>query len=306
MTVLPSPKVSRARRLPLIWVVPVVAILVAAWMMASEWREHGPEVTVEFADGSGIEPGKTVLEHKGVPVGTVKAVELKEDLSGVLVKLRIHRSARGLMREGAQFWIVHPEIGFSGVRGLETLLTGVRLNVTPGNGESATVFKGLEKPPVLKAVEDGRAFVLQADRLGALSPGAAVYYRDVRVGSVETSRLSEDSGSVLIRIRVQTPYADLVRTNTQFWNAGGVPLKISLFGGGSQSGSIDSLLNGAVAFATPEEAGPAAAEGAHFRLAHEADKDWLKWRPRIAIQPAEESPDPSSPKKSAMSALLKE
>ncbi len=305
MTAVPQPKVSRTRALPLIWVVPVVTLAVAAWMMLKEWRQHGPEVTVEFADGSGIEPAKTVLEHKGVQVGSVKRVELKSDLSGVVVRLQLHRSAEALLRDGAQFWVVHPEIGFSGVRGLETLLTGVRLNVTPGTGEPSTHFKGLDKPPAVKAVAEGRSFLLQADRLGALSPGAAVYYRDVRVGSVETSRLSEDAGSVLVRIRVQTPYVDLIRSNTQFWNAGGVPIKISLFGGGSQSSSIDSMLNGAVAFATPDDYGPPAQEGTRFRLAPEAEKDWLKWRPRIAIQAVDESPEPS-PKKQAVSALVKE
>lgn len=295
MNASPAPSLSRRTGFSVVWIVPIVALLVAAWMILREWKNHGPEVTIEFRDGSGIEAGKTELEYNGVSVGRVRRVTLKNDLSGVTVLLRLDKSAAGLARQGSEFWVVHPEIGFGGVRGLDTLVSGVRLNVMPGNGAELRNFRGLDKAPPIENAKEGKAFLLRTDRLGTLLPHAAVLYRDVKVGEVETSQLSEDASGVMIRIRVQSAFADLVRANSQFWNAGGVPIKISLFGAEVRSTSVESLLTGAIAFASPDELGPVAQEGMQFQLSTEVNKDWLKWHPKIPVHPPYEAPDARRP-----------
>lgn len=293
----PPPRLSRLPALPLVWIVPIVALAVGGWMVFREFQNRGPEITIEFAEGKGVEPRKTTLEYLGVSVGTVTAVELNEHLAGVKVTVRLDKNAADLAREGAQFWIVHPEIGLTGVRGIETLLTGARITGRPGKGEPARQFKGLDKSPPLENIAEGRAFVLQSERLGSMSPGAPVFYREVKVGFVETSKLDDDAATVLIRIRVKTPYVNLVRTNTRFWNAGGVSFKMSLLGAELKSTSLESLFSGGVSFATPDISplAPTAPDGTLFTLHQEMDKDWLKWQPRIRISPPDESPEASRP-----------
>ncbi|HVS54239.1 MAG TPA: MlaD family protein [Opitutaceae bacterium] len=296
MSAPPKPTVSRGPAFSVVWIVPLVALAVGGWMILREFRHRGPEIAIEFADSSGIEPDKTTLEYKGVDVGTVQSVELNPDLGGVTVRVRLTRSAAPLAVEGSRFWIVHPEIGFSGIRGIDTLLTGARLNVRPGRGAPATHFRGLDKIPPAENVNEGRAFLLQGDKLGSLSPGAPVFYREMKVGVVETSRLADDAASVLIRIRIDTPYAALVRTDTRFWNTGGATFKLSLLGAELKSTSLESLFSGGVAFATPEGKdglAPEAPDGAMFPLHNEADKDWLKWQPHIPITPPEEGAEPT-------------
>ncbi len=283
--------------LPLVWIVPIVALAVGGWMVFREFQSRGPEITIEFIEGKGVEPRKTNLEYLGVSVGTVTAVDLKDDLSGVKVTLRLDKHATELAREGTQFWVVHPEIGLTGVRGIETLFTGARISSRPGKGAPATQFKGLDKAPSLENLEDGRAFVLQSERLGAMTPGAPVFYREVKVGVVETSKLDEDAATVLIRIRVRTPFVNLVRTNTRFWNAGGVSFKMSLLGAELKSTSLESLFSGGISFATPDAPAlaPIAPDGTLFTLHQEMEKDWLKWQPRIKISPPDEAPDATTP-----------
>jgi paraquat-inducible protein B len=286
----PAPKVSRAPAFPLIWVVPLLAIAIGGWMGFRELHNRGPEITIDFADGSGVEAGRTVLEYKGVSAGTVESVKLKPGLEGVIIRLRLNRSAAPLASTGAQFWIVHPEIGFSGVRGLETLVSGVHLNVLPGTGPPAEHFTGLDKTPAPDVTDQGRTFILQSDRLGSLTTGAPVFYREFKVGKVEASRLSDDSTMVLIRIHLEAPYVDLVRINSKFWNTGGFSFKVSLFGGAVlKDTSLESLVTGGVAFATPDDSAlaPAAPNEAEFTLASEPDKDWLKWAPKIPIKSPE-------------------
>jgi paraquat-inducible protein B len=297
MNKIPAPKITRDRSVPLVWIVPIIAALICAWLGYSELRDMGPEISINFADGSGVEAGKTTLEYKGIAVGTVRSVALRKGLEGVTIKLRLRKEATDLANAGSKFWIVHPEIGLSGVHGLETLVSGVRLNVSPGTGPTTKEFDGLDKTPAPDITDEGRTFNLQSDRLGSLTTGAPVYYRELKVGAVEASRLSSDSTQVLIRIHIDAPYADLVRTNTRFWNAGGFNFKINLFGAQLKDTSLESLVTGGVAFATPD-AGPLAAAAdpdTIFSLSAEADKEWLKWSPKIPIKAVESVvPKPNS------------
>lgn len=287
-----TPKVSRRPAIPLVWVVPLVALAIAAWMLARQFRDRGPEITIEFAHSAGIEAGKTVLEHKGVTVGTVHDVSLKPDLSGVVVHLRLTKSGAGLAREGSAFWIVQPEVSLFGVRGLETLVNGVRINVRPGSGPPASTFRGLDRPPPLDDRTAGRAFVLRADSLGRIMPESPVFYRDVRVGSVETTWLADNATAAMIRIRILAPYADLVRTNTQFWNASGISMKFGFTGAEIRMATLQSVVAGGVSFATQgsDSVAPPALDGTEFILHPEPQKEWLEWKPRIKISPLESSP----------------
>lgn len=302
----PAPKVTRDRSVPLIWIVPIIAALICAWLGYREFHDLGPEISINFADASGVEADRTTLEYKGVSVGTVKSVELRKGLIGITIRLRLKKEATELANGGSKFWIVHPEIGLSGVHGLETLVSGVRLNVTPGNGPLTKEFDGLDKTPAPDVTDEGRSFLLQSDRLGSLTTGSPVFYRELKVGSVEASRLSSDSTLVVVRIHIDAPYADLVRTNTRFWNAGGFNFKINLFGAQLKDTSLESLVTGGVAFATPD-VGPLASPAdtdTVFWLASEADKEWLKWSPKIPIKTVESVVQkPTSP--SILPALIK-
>jgi paraquat-inducible protein B len=292
MSTPPTPRLSRRPALPLVWIVPLLSLAIGGWLIYGEFKNRGPEITVEFDDCSGIEAGQTTLEYRGVNVGLVRSIELAPDLRHALVHVRLRRNAAELARQGSIFWIARPEIGFTGVRGLDTLFSGARVNVRPGSGPKANHFIGSAHPPAEENAEQGRAFILESDKLNSLSPGAPVYFREVKVGFVETSRLANDSGSVLIRIRVRTPFADLVRTNTRFWVAGGPSFKMSLLGAEFRSTSLESLFSGGAAFATPDgELAPLAQDGALFRLHDEPEKEWLKWRPKIPILSPESTPD---------------
>jgi paraquat-inducible protein B len=225
----------------------------------------------------------------------------------VSIRVRLKSDAAALARAGAQFWIVRPEIGFSGVRGLDTFVTGVRINVLPGSGTPGESFTGLDSPPAPDVVDEGRTFILRGGRLGSLGTGAPVFFREFKVGSVETSRLSDDATAVLVRIHIEAPYVDLVRTNSRFWNTGGFSFKASLFGGAElKDTSLESLVTGGVAFASPDgsDFAPPARNGAQFDLVSEPDEAWLKWAPRIPIKSTEEVGEPPS-RKGILDRLIK-
>jgi paraquat-inducible protein B len=275
----------------LIWLVPLVALAVSGWMLVRQFHDSGLLIEIEFGQGAGIEAGKTPLVYKGVKVGLVEDIVLKPGLDGVVVQVRLEPSARPLAVDGSDFWIIRPEIGLSGVKGIETLLSGARLGVRAGEGAPKTVFRGLPAAPVNEGLRPGRTFTLRAGELGSLHPGTAVYFRQVKVGRIEEHRLADDSTHVLVAFRIFAPYDQLVRTDTRFWNSGGLDVKVGLLGANVHSDSLESLVSGGVSFATPEEsaAREPAPEGTVFALHDSAEKSWLHWAPKIPLPQAADS-----------------
>lgn len=282
-------KETPSRSLSIVWLVPLVALIASGFLIYREFRDAGPQIEIEFESGAGIEAGKTPLVHKGVVVGIVQEIALKPRLDGVTVTVELDANARQLAVEGSEFWLVRPEIGFSGVRGLDTLLSGARLGVRVGLGEPKRRFVAMTKAPPSEDIVPGRNFVLKSPKLGSLNPGSQVYYREVKVGVVEDTRISDASTEVLITIRVFEPYDRLVRAETRFWNSGGISMKLGLLGGRVESNSLESLMAGGVSFATPDGAATAepAAGGTVFELFDDPEKEWLKWAPKIPLGAAE-------------------
>jgi paraquat-inducible protein B len=278
-----TPKESPSRSLSIVWIVPLVALIASGWLIYREFSDTGPLMEIEFENGSGIEAGKTTLVHKGVVVGIVHEVALKPDLDGVTVTVELEAGAKRVAVEGSEFWLVRPEIGLSGVRGLETLLSGARLGVRAGHGKPAKHFVALSRAPRNEGIVPGRNFVLTSPKLGSLHTGSQVYFRETKVGVVEDHRLSDDSTQVEITLRIFEPYDRLVRSDTKFWNSGGISMKLGLLGGRVESNSLESLMAGGVSFATPDVVAEAAAEGAVFELHDDPEKSWLKWAPKIPL-----------------------
>ncbi len=171
---LPEAKVKRGRwNFPLVWVIPVVAAIVAGYLVYDRVQEFGSKITIKFKDGSGVKTGITPIKYRGVPIGEVMAVELSEDQQYVLVKGRLRRWAASIAREGSVFWIVRPEVGIGSITGLGTVITGPEIQVLPGTGETRSEFVGLESAPV--ALErKGLKLVLRSSRLGSFKPSSPV------------------------------------------------------------------------------------------------------------------------------------
>jgi len=133
---------------------------------------------------------------------------------------------------------------------------------------------------------DGLHVILKARQVGKLAPGSPVYYRGVQVGQIESSTLAGDGGTVRLDAVIGSDYAPLVRANTRFWNCSGISTSLSLMGGfQAKSESMTSVLEGGVAFATPDNAqmGARAGSGTTFDLADKSEDAWLKWQPAIPL-----------------------
>ncbi|MFO1407828.1 MAG: MlaD family protein [Steroidobacteraceae bacterium] len=267
---LPEARLTPGRRVhvSVIWIIPVLAAVVAVGIAVNRVMKEGPTITIEFRSADGIEAGKTFIKYKDVKIGQVTAVELSDDFTKVEVTARIAKNAEGLIVEDARFWVVEPRISLSGVSGLGTLLSGNYIGFAEGRSKkSERKFVGLENAPVVSDLP-GREFVLTAKALGSLGVGSPVYFRRIQVGEVTSYELSQDGNSITFRLFVGAPYDRFVNPETRFWNASGIDVSVGANGLEVRTESLVSLLAGGVSFETPPFAkpeGPASA-GTQFQL----------------------------------------
>lgn len=261
----------RARRLPsMIWLIPLVAALIGLWLVAYDWIEQGPMITIEFATAEGIELGKTRIRYKEVDIGEVKAIALTDDRKGVLVSAQLIKSARDLLASDSRFYVVRPRIAGGTVSGLNTLLSGAYIGIDPGTSkETSKTFVGLDQPPIVTGDVPGREFKLHGDEIGSLDYGAPIYFRHINVGHVTHYALDQKGQGVDIDIFIDAPYDRFVTGNTRFWHASGFDLTLDANGVKLTTESLVSIVEGGIAFQDlpdqPAAPGPAAA-GSRFTL----------------------------------------
>ncbi len=251
---LPEARTRPASTWSAIWVLPLIALLIGTWLAWRTYSQAGIEVQVRFTSGEGIQVGKTEVIYKGMPVGKVVSLALDNDGpdKGVIGTLEMNKEVESYLRGNTRFWLVKPRVTLAGITGLETLVSGNYIAVSPGDGEPARKFTALSEEPPLPDSTPGLHITLKAERLGSLNRDSPVFYKQIQVGRVKSYQLAEDLSTVEIKIFIEPAYAHLVRKHTRFWNASGIMIDASLGGVKLRTESLASIVAGGIAFATPE------------------------------------------------------
>src|SRR5262244_1225868 len=79
----------RRARISVVWVIPILAAVVAVGIAVQRILSEGPTITIVFKAAEGVEAGKTFIKYKDVNIGQVTAVELSEDHSHVEITAKI-------------------------------------------------------------------------------------------------------------------------------------------------------------------------------------------------------------------------
>jgi paraquat-inducible protein B len=277
-------RIKNRKHIPVIWIVPILAAIASGWLILDSALQTGPLISISFGDGNGLQGNQTVLRYRGVKVGEVRSVQLTKDAQQVEVEARLDESAASLACEGSQFWVVRPEVGSGGLSGLETIVSGAYIQIQPGNGKRQKKFTGLDHPPIIKPNADGVEIVVTTPELRTLSTGAPIFYRGIVVGTVWYFELNDDSSAVNVHLLIDSNFAPLVRTDSKFWNAGGLNVDLKFFHVDISAQSFKSLLVGGIAFATPTTPGSVAPAGSVFTLYDKMDDKWSKWSPTIQVK----------------------
>jgi paraquat-inducible protein B len=282
---LPALKVTHKAKVSLAWAAPLLAILLAGFLVYRSLPKKGVDVVIRTKNGEGIEANSTPIKYRGVRIGMVNEVTLDKGLGQVIIKAKLERFANQVAMANSKFWIVRPEISLSGVKGLKTIVSGPYITLQPGGGKPKFEFDALPSIPAEQLLEKGLKIQLKTKSIGGIKTSTPILYRDLVIGRVYDYRLAKTSKFVRIFVNIKEPYKKLIRQNSVFWNSGGFDLKVGLLGAKITSESLRGILLGGIAVATPNKPGAQVKDGKIFELQEKKKDEWLEWEPRIDIQP---------------------
>jgi len=261
----PTAGAHRRRRISLIWAVPVITALIAGWLAWDTFSKRGPTIVISFNSAEGLQAGQSLLKYRDVTMGTVRSINLAPDLSKVLVTVETVREAAPLFTDKTIFWVVKPQLFAGNIQGLDTLLSGSYIGMMPSTEGTKKQhhFTGKEDPPILQTATPGTTFLLRTKKIGSLSLGSPIFFRDLQVGAVlgwDDTQLEE---GVTVSAFVRAPFDKYVHADSLFWNASGISFKFAAGGVRVQVESIKALLLGGIAFDTPVDSKAPVADANH-------------------------------------------
>lgn len=212
-------------------------------------------------------------------IGSVEEVKLNNKLTETKVILNISKNFPSLYASDAKFWLSTAQIGLAKVQNPEAIITGNYISVIPGFGRAGTSFKGLYSKPVIKSLPTGLNIRLKAATLGSLKIGDPIYYRQIKVGEIIGHDLSNNANTVDVYVNINAKYKHLLNENTRFWNASGIDVDAGIFSGVKvRTESIETILSGGLAFATPADGAKLVNNHAIFDIYDEPKQKWLDWQ----------------------------
>jgi len=245
--------INKKTELPLVWFLPLIALLVSGWLIAKSYNEKGPVITISFPTAEGLDVDKTKIKYLNVEIGKVTAISISDDLKTILITAQMNSTASGYLNKNTSFWVVRPQVGLGGISGLGTLLSGPYIAIKPGDGARENHFTGLTTPPLLKNNADGMHFILETNNLGSMKPGTPINFHGITVGEVLSHKLSDEANAIRLTVFINKPYDQFIRKNTRFWIDSGVDLSAGADGFKVRTGPLISLLSGGIAFRAAAE-----------------------------------------------------
>ncbi|WP_299663877.1 intermembrane transport protein PqiB [uncultured Psychromonas sp.] len=244
--------INKQNQISAIWIVPIVALVIALWMLFQFINNKGPEITIIMPTAEGINIGKTEIKSLNVKVGMVTDITLSENYDHIKIKAQMNKDTERMLNDKTQFWVVKPRVGSAGISGLETILSGAYIQIQPGESTTKKLdFTALELPPITPLSSKGVRVLLSHDKAGKLNIGDPVSYQGFTVGRVEKTSFDLAEKKALYQLFIFEPYDGLLLSGSQFWLTSGIDVKLNADGFNVQVDSLQSLLSGGVTFGIP-------------------------------------------------------
>ncbi|NOH96241.1 MlaD family protein [Vibrio sp. 99-70-13A1] len=262
-----SPEVKKNKGISPLWILPILTMLLAGWLVMKSIHDAGQRVQIYFSDAAGLVAGRTTIRYQGLEVGMVRDITLSEDLSNIYVDADIYPEAKKLLSKETRFWLVKPTASLSGISGLDALVSGNYIAIHPSeaSSEPETVFNALDSAPSDLLASDGLNIMLTAKDLGGISVGSQIVYKKIPIGEVYSYKLNDNSKSVTIKAAIHDEYSHIITDESRFWNVSGLGASIGFSGVDVRMESLSALLGGSIAVDSPG-GGEAVEMNAKFKL----------------------------------------
>ncbi len=235
-----------------IWIVPIIALVIAGWLGYKHFAERGPEIKIIFPQNESLIAGQSVVKFRNIPAGKVTKIYADEESDGVVVVVRMNnKQSKPYLTEHAKFWIIKPEVGVSGISGLDTLISGTYINIysKAGGKNFKENFVGLTQP--YRDSMEGEYFHLVSSTGENTSVGTPIYYKNIKVGQVEHLYLGLDNKNIHIIVFIDKQYSSYVHDDSKFWTKSTMNVNFAKGNIDVSIAPINHLLQGGIVFSSP-------------------------------------------------------
>jgi len=245
--------VKDKKKFSTIWILPLIALFIAAWLFVQNERNKGIIVHILMPHAEGVVAGKTEIKVRSVNIGIISDIRLAHDQRSVIAEAKINKSYHKLLTKDANVWMVKPRIDESGVSGLGTLLSGVYIEFLPGTSDvKSDTFKLRTEPPLIEKDIEGSRYTLFSKDAEVLDVGTGVTFKSYQIGQIETATFDLKAQTMRYGIFIKAPYTELITSNVVFWVSSGIDVDLSASGFSFQTESLAKLIKGGVSVAVPE------------------------------------------------------
>src|SRR5258706_4304316 len=95
-----------ARSLPLVWIVPAVALAIGAWLAVSHWLERGTVIIISFRTAEGLQAGKNKIKYKDIDIWHITQIKLAPHLFRGMATRQLVPRARNPLVDHKRIFVV--------------------------------------------------------------------------------------------------------------------------------------------------------------------------------------------------------
>ena len=100
-----APKVKESKKIQIlttIWLVPVLAMIIALWLAFQYYSKIGPTITISFQSNAGLIANQSQIKLRDVTIGMVTKISLSSDGKGVIVQARMNKEVSDYLNPKAK------------------------------------------------------------------------------------------------------------------------------------------------------------------------------------------------------------
>ncbi len=255
-----EPKIEDKKAVSFIWILPLIIMGILGWIAYESYMKKGTNIRVIFKSAEGLKEGVTTLEYKGLQLGKVTKISMHEDLKSVKVNILVDNEvAKYVASEGSSFWIKKPTVSLTKISGLNTLISGYKIELSPtfktheeyDKGNPKYNFEGLDTQPNDELDNDGYYVSLIANDKDNVEVGTPIFYNNFQIGEITAKEFIFEK--VYFTAYVYDKFNYLVNRSSQFFINEALKVSYGASGLNIEVGSLYSALVGGVTVITPDK-----------------------------------------------------
>jgi paraquat-inducible protein B len=253
-------KIEDKKPISFIWVLPLIILAILGWIAYESYMKKGTNITLVFKSAEGLKEGVTPLEYKGLQLGKVTKISIHEDLKSVKVNVLVDNEvAKYVASEGSQFWIKKPTVSLTKISGLNTLISGYKIELSPvfktqkefENGKEKYYFEGLDTQPNDEFENDGYYVSLIASDKDNVEVGTPIFYNNFQIGEIIAKEFIFEK--VYFTAYIYDKFNYLVNKSSKFVMNEALKVSYGASGLNIELGSLYSALVGGITVITPDK-----------------------------------------------------